>query len=68
MIRRIERYHAVGENGWQNGNPFERELIEGLEPEQTILKMESMDVLQKTLDRRIDEFERAEEFRRRGAG
>lgn len=39
MIRRMERYHVTGENGWQNGNPFERELIEGLEPEQTILKM-----------------------------
>ena len=39
MIRRIERYHAIGEKGWQNGNPFERELIEKLEPEQTILKI-----------------------------
>lgn len=68
MIRRIERYHAIGENGWQNGNPFERELIEGLEPEQTILKMSSMDVLQKTLDGRIDELEHAEKFRRQGAG
>lgn len=68
MIRRIERYHAIGKNGWQNGNPFERELIGGLEPEQTSLKMESVDVRQNTLNRRIDDLERAEEFRRQVAG
>jgi len=26
-IRRIERFRAVGKTGWQNGNPFEKEIM-----------------------------------------
>ncbi len=26
-IRRLERYRATGKAGWQNGNPFEREIL-----------------------------------------
>ncbi len=39
MIRRIERYYEIGKEGWQNGNPFERELMGNLEPEQAALRV-----------------------------
>ena len=38
MIRRLERFHATGEEGWQNGNPFEQEVALEWEPEQAALK------------------------------
>ena len=39
MIRRIERYNEMGEKGWQNSNPFEKELVAEIEPEQVLLKI-----------------------------
>jgi len=27
-IRRLERFREIGKTGWQNGNPFEREILE----------------------------------------
>ena len=30
-IRRLERFRETGKTGWQNGNPFEREMSEDAE-------------------------------------
>ena len=30
-IRRLERFRATGKIGWQNGNPFEKEIVENSE-------------------------------------
>ncbi len=38
MIRRLERLRFHGKTGWQNGNPFEKELHGVDEPEQTVLE------------------------------
>jgi site-specific DNA-methyltransferase (adenine-specific) len=37
MIRRLERLRTYGKTGWQNGNPFEKELHGVVESEQTVL-------------------------------
>lgn len=39
MVRRLERWRTFGKLGWQNSNPFERELhgVEGVE--QTVLEL-----------------------------
>jgi site-specific DNA-methyltransferase (adenine-specific) len=37
MIRRLERLRTYGKTGWQNGNPFEKELHGFVETEQTVL-------------------------------
>jgi site-specific DNA-methyltransferase (adenine-specific) len=39
MIRRLERLRRYGKTGWQNGNPFERELHGVVEVEQPVLEM-----------------------------
>ncbi len=39
MIRRLERLRAFGKLGWQNGNPFEKELHGVEEIEQPILEL-----------------------------
>ena len=38
MIRRLERFRATGEEGWQNGNPFEQEMASEWESAQVALK------------------------------
>jgi len=37
MIRRLERHRKYKLTGWQNGNPFERELQGRVSPKQTVL-------------------------------
>jgi site-specific DNA-methyltransferase (adenine-specific) len=37
MIRRLERLRMFGKTGWQNGNPFEKELYGVTETEQALL-------------------------------
>lgn len=39
MIRRLERLRAFGKTGWQNGNPFEKELHGVEEAEQPVLEL-----------------------------
>lgn len=39
MIRRLERYYKIGATGWQNSNPFERNLGEEPEAEQVIMEV-----------------------------
>jgi len=39
MIRRLERLRTFGKTGWQNGNPFEKELHGVEEAEQTVLEL-----------------------------
>ena len=39
MIRRIERLRRFGKTGWQNGNPFEKELHGVKETEQPVLEL-----------------------------
>ena len=36
MIRRLERYYESGTDGWQNSNPFETELADDMEHQQSI--------------------------------
>jgi len=37
MVRRLERLRIYGKTGWQNGNPFEKELHGVVETEQPVL-------------------------------
>jgi len=39
MIRRLERFRMFGKLGWQNGNPFEKELTGIEEAEQPLLEL-----------------------------
>jgi site-specific DNA-methyltransferase (adenine-specific) len=39
MIRRLERFRKFGKLGWQNGNPFEKELNGVEEDEQPLLEL-----------------------------
>lgn len=39
MIRRLERLRTFGSTGWQNGNPFEKELHGVEETEQPLLRL-----------------------------
>jgi site-specific DNA-methyltransferase (adenine-specific) len=39
MIRRLERLRTYGKLGWQNGNPFEKELHGVVENEQPVLEL-----------------------------
>jgi len=39
MIRRLERMRTSGKTGWQNGNPFEKELYGVEETEQIVLEL-----------------------------
>jgi site-specific DNA-methyltransferase (adenine-specific) len=39
MIRRLERFRSVGKLGWQNSNPFERELHGTGTPSQRVLEL-----------------------------
>jgi len=39
MIRRLERLRTYGKTGWQNGNPFEKELHGVEENEQPVLEL-----------------------------
>jgi len=39
MIRRLERLRAYGKTGWQNGNPFEKELHGVVESEHPVLEL-----------------------------
>ena len=39
MIRRLERWRKFHKTGWQNGNPFERELHGAEETEQPVLEL-----------------------------
>ena len=39
MIRRLERLRTYGKTGWQNGNPFEKELHGVVESEQPVLEL-----------------------------
>ena len=39
MIRRLERLRLYGKTGWQNGNPFEKELHGVLESEHPVLEL-----------------------------
>ncbi|MGQ4810025.1 hypothetical protein NKDENANG_03469 [Candidatus Entotheonellaceae bacterium PAL068K] len=39
MIRRLERWRKFGKTGWQNGNPFEKELLGAEETEQPMLRL-----------------------------
>jgi len=38
MIRRLERLRSYGKTGWQNGNPFQKELHGVVESEQPVLR------------------------------
>ncbi len=39
MIRRLERLRTYGKTGWQNGNPFEKELHGVVESEHPVLEL-----------------------------
>jgi len=39
MIRRLERLRTYGKTGWQNGNPFEKELYGAVESEVPLLEL-----------------------------
>lgn len=41
-IRRIERFLKTGKTGWQNGNPFEKELGEEFLQDEEIVNLESI--------------------------
>ncbi len=39
MIRRLERWRTLGKMGWQNSNPFEKELDGVQDVEQAVLEL-----------------------------
>jgi site-specific DNA-methyltransferase (adenine-specific) len=42
-IRRLERFRATGKTGWQNGNPFEKEILENSELRSSLMPEEVED-------------------------
>lgn len=44
-IRRLERFRATGKTGWQNGNPFEKEILADAELKALVGEMQAIENL-----------------------